>query len=205
MADANLYRFSSKEFHANSGMVYYLYRYYEPTLQRWPNRDPKEEGGGFNLYEFAGNNPVGRVDPDGRFVREDQAGPYYPPDDVPTGIYYCESRGETSRPFDHGWIQGDGWGAGFYPHVGGPKPPHGEGKGLVEYPNDEYYLRKNKSHTTCYEVHLGKCCDVAKFKKCVLDTIKQDQATPPRYDVWDFYCAMWATSVLNKCKLESCK
>ncbi len=40
LADANLYRFSSKEAHPNSGLVYYLYRYYDPNLQRWLNRDP---------------------------------------------------------------------------------------------------------------------------------------------------------------------
>ncbi len=40
LAAANLYRFSSKEFHVNSGMYYYLYRFYDPNLQRWPNRDP---------------------------------------------------------------------------------------------------------------------------------------------------------------------
>jgi RHS repeat-associated protein len=38
-AGANLYRFSSKEAHPNSGLVYYLYRYYDPHLQRWPNAD----------------------------------------------------------------------------------------------------------------------------------------------------------------------
>jgi RHS repeat-associated protein len=45
LANANLYRFSSKEAHLNSGLVYYLYRYYDPNLQRWPNRDPKDELG----------------------------------------------------------------------------------------------------------------------------------------------------------------
>jgi len=40
MANANLYRFSSKEFHQNSGLIYYLYRFYSPSLQRWVNRDP---------------------------------------------------------------------------------------------------------------------------------------------------------------------
>jgi RHS repeat-associated protein len=62
LADANLYRFSSKEAHPNSGMIYYLYRYYDPNLQRWPNRDPLGEKGGINLYEFVGNNPVGNYD-----------------------------------------------------------------------------------------------------------------------------------------------
>jgi RHS repeat-associated protein len=45
LADANLYRFSSKEWHPNSGLVYYLYRYYDPNLQRWMNRDPVFDAG----------------------------------------------------------------------------------------------------------------------------------------------------------------
>jgi RHS repeat-associated protein len=62
LADANLYRFSSKEFHPNSGLVYYLYRYYDASLQRWPNRDPIEEDGGINLYEFVANSPISEWD-----------------------------------------------------------------------------------------------------------------------------------------------
>jgi len=77
LADANLYRFSSKEVHVNSGLVYYLYRYYDPNLQRWPNRDPWREAGfgrtrkqnavwtrpsadprfGLDLYRFVENQP----------------------------------------------------------------------------------------------------------------------------------------------------
>ena len=45
LADVNVYRFSSKEWDANSGLYYYLYRFYDPTLQRWPNRDPLGELG----------------------------------------------------------------------------------------------------------------------------------------------------------------
>jgi RHS repeat-associated protein len=54
-ADANVYRFSSKEFHQNSGLVYYLYRYYDPNSQRWPNRDPLATASTQNdLYLFRG-------------------------------------------------------------------------------------------------------------------------------------------------------
>ena len=63
LAEANNYRFSSKEFHANSGLYYYGYRFYEPNLQRWMNRDPSGEAGGLNLYGLVGNSPVGRIDP----------------------------------------------------------------------------------------------------------------------------------------------
>jgi RHS repeat-associated protein len=62
LADVNLYRFSSKEAHLNSGLVYYLCRYYDPNLQRWLNRDPVEERGGLNLYGFVRNNPITRTD-----------------------------------------------------------------------------------------------------------------------------------------------
>ncbi len=63
LAAANLYRFSSKEFHVNSGMYYYLYRFYDSSLQRWLNTDPLEEAGGLNLYGFVANNPTTRSDP----------------------------------------------------------------------------------------------------------------------------------------------
>ena len=45
------------------GIYYFGYRYYEPNLQRWPNRDPIGEAGGINLYAYVGNGPVNRVDP----------------------------------------------------------------------------------------------------------------------------------------------
>src|SRR5262249_7592683 len=40
LANANVYRFSSKESHVNSGLYYFGYRFYAPDLQRWINRDP---------------------------------------------------------------------------------------------------------------------------------------------------------------------
>ena len=45
LTTANVYRFSSKEVHAQSGMYYYGFRFYDPHLQRWPNRDPLGEEG----------------------------------------------------------------------------------------------------------------------------------------------------------------
>jgi RHS repeat-associated protein len=85
LADANSYRFSSKEWNANSGLYYYLYRFYDPNLQRWLNRDPLWESGfenvrdripmrlrqfmphsellqGPNLYSFVLNNPIDYAD-----------------------------------------------------------------------------------------------------------------------------------------------
>jgi RHS repeat-associated protein len=73
MADANRYRFSSKEFDTVTGLYYYGARYYDPTLQRFLNRDPIGEAGGINLYGFCGNNGVCYIDPWG-FIWYDDLG-----------------------------------------------------------------------------------------------------------------------------------
>ena len=63
LAEINLYRFSSKEFHQASGLYYYGYRFYDPNLQRWLNRDPIGEEGGLNLHQYVYNDPVNLYDP----------------------------------------------------------------------------------------------------------------------------------------------
>ena len=65
LAASNLYRFSSKETHVNSGLIYYLYRFYDPNLQRWLNRDPMGERSDPNLYRAMANDAEGMYDPDG--------------------------------------------------------------------------------------------------------------------------------------------
>jgi RHS repeat-associated protein len=74
LAGVNVYRFSSKEIHVNSGLYYYGYRFYDPNLQRWLNQDPLGEKGFelthgstafvvmVNSYTFVGNEPVHGVD-----------------------------------------------------------------------------------------------------------------------------------------------
>jgi RHS repeat-associated protein len=77
LADANMYRFSSKEWNGNSELHYYLYRSYDPNLQRWLNRDPKNEFGFRligekkdvqnlsdypNAYCFCRNTPTDKLD-----------------------------------------------------------------------------------------------------------------------------------------------
>jgi RHS repeat-associated protein len=61
------FTFSSKERDA-SGLVYHGFRYYSPVLCRWISEDPIREGGGFNLYQFCGNDPVNGIDPYGEFT-----------------------------------------------------------------------------------------------------------------------------------------
>jgi len=63
LASANVYRFSSKEVHVNSGLYYYGLRFYDSTGQRWLNQDPLGERGGLNLYGLVANSPINFVDP----------------------------------------------------------------------------------------------------------------------------------------------
>jgi RHS repeat-associated protein len=66
LAEANVYQFSSQEFHRASGLSLYLRRAYDSNLQRWLNADPLGEKGSVNLHRFVRNNPVSFMDPDGR-------------------------------------------------------------------------------------------------------------------------------------------
>jgi RHS repeat-associated protein len=65
VAEANRMRFSSKLWHEPSRLYSYGYRFYDPNLQRWINRDPIGEAGGMNLYGFVGNNGINLFDPYG--------------------------------------------------------------------------------------------------------------------------------------------
>ena len=81
LADAKVYRFSSKELMFNLGwplyaLYYYGYRFYDPNPQRWLNRDPYRESGfetllqgkanplgdGPNLYSMVRNDTINHAD-----------------------------------------------------------------------------------------------------------------------------------------------
>jgi RHS repeat-associated protein len=59
LAGANTMRFSSKPAIFSTtgswGFYYYGYRFYDPGMQRWLNRDPLGEEGGTNLQTFISN------------------------------------------------------------------------------------------------------------------------------------------------------
>ena len=58
IAEDNPFRYSTKYTDEESGLVYYGFRYYSPSLGRFLNRDPIGELGGSNLYAFVENDPV---------------------------------------------------------------------------------------------------------------------------------------------------
>ena len=65
LAEANVYRFSSKAYDPRSGLYNFGRRFYAPSLQRWLNRDPLGIEGGINLYAYVGNRVPNLNDPFG--------------------------------------------------------------------------------------------------------------------------------------------
>jgi RHS repeat-associated protein len=56
------FRFSTKYTDQESDLVYYGYRYYNPSTGSWPNRDLIGELGGHNLYGFVSNDALSKWD-----------------------------------------------------------------------------------------------------------------------------------------------
>ena len=59
---ANPLRFVAKHEDDETDLLYYGYRYYNPSTGRWLSRDPIAEDGGVNLYGFSANTPIDAVD-----------------------------------------------------------------------------------------------------------------------------------------------
>ena len=68
LAGAFHFKYSTKYHDAETGLVYYGYRYYAPPAARWLTRDPLEEQGGLNLHCFCENDGVNRYDALGLMV-----------------------------------------------------------------------------------------------------------------------------------------
>ena len=71
MVDILHFWYSTKYLDHDTGLYYYGYRYYSSLLQRWINRDPIEESGGWNLYNYAINNSINNFDMLGLFDLSD--------------------------------------------------------------------------------------------------------------------------------------
>jgi len=81
-AEALKFRYSTKYADDESGLVYYGYRYYAPSLGRFMSRDPQEERAGGNLYAFCANDPVSCYDLLGMLTAGEAAWHYlFGPDD----------------------------------------------------------------------------------------------------------------------------
>ena len=68
VVDSNPWRFASKRFDPELGLLYFGKRYYDPELGRWLTTDPAGFVDGVNLYQYLFNNPFRYTDPDGQFI-----------------------------------------------------------------------------------------------------------------------------------------
>ena len=55
--------FQGKYFDQESGLNYFYHRYYNPALGRFISEDPTGFDGGFNSYQFGGNDTINFIDP----------------------------------------------------------------------------------------------------------------------------------------------
>jgi RHS repeat-associated protein len=58
--------FAGGIYDADSGLVRFGARDYDPLVGRWTTKDPSRFAGGNNLYAYASGDPVNLVDPTGR-------------------------------------------------------------------------------------------------------------------------------------------
>jgi RHS repeat-associated protein len=78
------YRWTGREYDAETDLYYLRARYYSPDLRRFSQEDPAGVAGGSNLYAYAGGSPLEASDPsglapstDGAFIKM-LAAPYGP-------------------------------------------------------------------------------------------------------------------------------
>lgn len=57
------FQYAGYYMHAPSGLNLTMFRAYNPTQGRWLSRDPLEEAGGVNPYDYVGGNPISFADP----------------------------------------------------------------------------------------------------------------------------------------------
>ena len=63
------YGYTGRELDADTGLMYYRARWYDPQAGRFLSEDPIGFAGGVNWYAYVENNPLSYTDPDGLQIR----------------------------------------------------------------------------------------------------------------------------------------
>jgi len=111
MADVFNFWFSTKYLHHETGLYYYGYRFYNPELMRWLNRDPIGINGGLNLYSVCKNNMISGIDAFGLvynvYVIRADAHLKNSRENKDYGHEWLEVRGDTLGWWPKGFVSGN--------------------------------------------------------------------------------------------------
>lgn len=137
-AVGNPYRFTGREYDADTGLYYYRARHYHPGLGRFMQRDPLGHVDGSNLYAYVRNNAVNHVDPLGLLVilGERQA---FGPGSHTVIIIIPDNPGDFAG--DWHFERDKLLGIRVSTLSGGPSGPVGTGKlsKFVNHPDDQFF------------------------------------------------------------------
>ena len=214
--------FSTKYKDDETGLLYYGYRYYQPTLGRWGNRDLLGDEAFFRtfiqykpsevyqktrlqallpLYRFARNTAVSWFDALGLF-------------EVDTGVAICDGYIKGDLIFgifsSHTFLKCGGKGFGLYAnsHISGGcscKAVYDDGvikdDDLDVYPESKT-PEKGKPYSKCTSVKLDPCkYNINQFKKCVCAFNQPNYNPGYMIDGWN--CGDFANNAISHCKQQA--
>jgi len=89
------YAYTGREADADTDLMFYRARWYDPQLGRFISEDPIGLGGGGNLYAYVENDPLDAVDPEGLVPKDKWYG--YNNKDFRRWFHRCHEQGGEGR------------------------------------------------------------------------------------------------------------
>ncbi len=70
IAERQVLRYASYCYDKDSGLYYVSQRYYDPATMQFLSKDPARDDGEESAYQYCAGDPVGKIDPTGRWGRK---------------------------------------------------------------------------------------------------------------------------------------
>ena len=172
----NPYIYTGRRLDAETGLVYYRARYYDPGLGRFIGRDPIGYSGGVSLYVYVKDAPTSLVDPSGlitwEIVLSVQRHHWFPVELKPEIETLCKAIGFSIDAFQTPLLYAlDRPVLSTYEGLTGVEKPHAFVNGTF---NDHYWIHNVRSPTWNEIVakHLGESTTCCLFLTTMLPEIK---------------------------------